>query len=127
MYLVVRGMINHFDKIPNEVLQIILIDAILSSEFVVLKCQTCENILKTCTRFKIMIKEEGKLLLPRIHILPDKDLLSGPSYNRKIKVSVRKITRAFGNSSGLSMDLSRLIGDRKWKSAWLNIVPGRNS
>ena len=74
-----------------------------------------------------MIKEEGKLLLPRIHILPDKDLLSGPSYNRKIKVSVRKITRAFGNSSGLSMDFSRLIGDRKWKSAWLNIVPGRNS
>ena len=27
------SMINHFDKIPNEVLQIILIDAILSSEF----------------------------------------------------------------------------------------------
>ena len=74
-----------------------------------------------------MIKEEGKLLLPRIHILPDKDLLSDPSCNKKIKVNVRKITRAFGNSSVLSMDLSRLIGDRKWKSAWLNIVPGRNS
>ena len=40
------SMIYHFDKIPNEVLQIILIDDILSSEFGVLKCQTYENTLK---------------------------------------------------------------------------------
>ena len=34
------SMINHFDKIPNEVLQINLLDAILNSEFGVLKCKT---------------------------------------------------------------------------------------
>ena len=57
-----------------------------------------------------MIEFSGKRFLPRLYIRPI-DALSKSIFNGKIKVSVRKITAAFGSASGTAMiALNMLIG-----------------
>ena len=51
----------------------------------------------------------------------------GKSCNGKILVSRRKLTSAFGKSSGLASQLSNCIGDKKWKSSWLILTPEKYS
>ena len=41
------------------------------------------------------------------------------SFNRNIKVSVRKLMKHFGQGSGLILLVAELIGNKNWKSAWL--------
>ena len=58
-----------------------------------------------------MIKFSGKSLLPRIYLHP---INVAPTFNGKIKVSVRKTTVQYVNS-------------RKWKSTWLILSPQKHS
>ena len=70
-------------------------------------------------------RKKGKMLLPCIYIKLDDDikkLLDG-----KIKVSVRKLLKSFGQGNGLIMRVAELIGIKNWKSIWLIILPDRNS
>ena len=40
------------------------------------------------------------------------------AFNGKIKVTVRKITAAFGSASDLTIDIAQ-YADRNWRPAWL--------
>ena len=64
------------------------------------------------------------MLLPCIYTKPDDDIKK--SFNGKIKVSVRKLLKSFGQGSGLIMRVAELIGNKNWKSAWLILLPDRN-
>ena len=44
------------------------------------------------------------------------------AFNGKIKVSVRKITAAFGSASGVAMDIAQ-YADRNWRFAWFILSP----
>ena len=113
---------NFWDILPDELVERILHHAIETSTYSISdhKCQTYCSILETCCRFK-MIEFSGKRFLPRLYIRPI-DALSKSIFNGKIKVSVRKITAAFGSASGTAMD-SAQYADRNWRSAWLILSP----
>ena len=64
------------------------------------------------------------MLLPCIYTKPDDDIKK--SFNGKIKVSVRKLLKSFGQGSGLIMRVAELIGNKNWKSAWLILLLDRN-
>ena len=49
------------------------------------------------------------------------------SYNGKINVSIRKIINVFGVACSAILKLCEIIGDKKWKSAWLVLERGRYS
>ena len=50
----------------------------------------------------------------------------GKPYNGKIIVSTRKLTSTFGKSSGLVSQLSNCIDDKKWRSSWPILTPGKH-
>ena len=81
------------------------------------KCQTYRSILQPCCRFKI-IEFSGKLLLYKHPI----DALPKSTFNGKIKVSVQKVTAAFGSASGLAINIAQ-YADRNWRSVWLILSP----
>ena len=62
---------------------------------------------------------------PSIYIKPDGDIKK--SFNGKIKVSVRKLLKIFDQGSGLLMRVVELTGNKNLKSAWLILLPDRNS
>ena len=68
-----------------------------------------------------MIEFSGKRFLPRLYI-HSIDALPKSTSNGKIKVSVRKITAAFGSASDVAMDIAQ-YADRNWRSVWLILSP----
>ena len=70
-------------------------------------------------------RKKGKMLLPCIYIKLDDDIKK--SLDGKIKVSVRKLLKSFGQGNGLIMRVAELIGNKNWKSVWFIILPDRNS
>ena len=50
-----------------------------------------------------------------------------PRFNDKIKKSVRKIMKTFGPNSGVATSLAETVDDKKWRSAWVVINPGKHS
>ena len=65
-----------------------------------------------------MIKSSGKSLLPHISLNSANAVLK-PKFNEKNKVSVRKITAAFGLSSDVVTKILQYVNSKKWKSSWL--------
>ena len=116
------GVINYWDKLPDEIVEKILLESIKNSDYM---CKTCSNVLNTCTRFQ-MVKRIGEKLLPRIYIRED-DAVKKLSFNGKFKVSVRKLIKRFGQGSGLIKRVAELIRDKHWKSAWLILMPDKCS
>ena len=41
--------------------------------------------------------------------------------------SVQELLRSFGQGSGLIIRVAKLIGNKNWQSAWLKLLPERNS
>ena len=111
--------IKGWDKLPDEIDEKILIQAIKSYNDV---CETYK-IKNSCSRFQI-IGKKGKMLLPCIYIKPDDNIKK--SFNGKIKFSVRKLLKPFGQGSALIMYGSQLVGNKNWKSVWLISLPARN-
>ena len=62
-----------------------------------------------------------KCFLPRLYVHPI-DALPKSTFNGKIKISVPKITAAFGSASGFAIDIAQ-YADRNWRSAWLILSP----
>ena len=50
------------------------------------------------------------------------DVLPKSTFNGKIKVSVQKVTAAFGSASGLAINVAQ-YADRNWRSVWLILSP----
>ena len=104
--------------LPNKLVERILHFAIETSTCSVsdYKCQTYRSILQTWCRSKMM-EFSGKRFLPRLDIHPI-DTLPKPIFNGKSKVSVQKITTAFGSASGVAVDIAQ-YADSNWRSDWL--------
>ena len=112
--------INGLDKLPDENVEKILIQAIKSSDHV---CETYNNITDSCSRFQI-IGKKGKccflvFLSNQMTILRSRLI--------EIKVIVRKLLKSFVQGRELIIRVSELIDNKNWKSAYLILLPDRNS
>ena len=107
-----QSKMNFFDQLPNELVQIILI-----------KSTTLDNyasVRKTCQRFKILLEDKVEDILPMVHInFPGNLYNSLPRRSNRIKVSVRKLTKALGQGSGSIKAIRDGIAKKNWRSAWL--------
>ena len=116
---------NLWAKLPNEMIEKILIDTVKSSDNVV---ETYRAVSRTCSKFKEIVQRKQESLLPRLYIkFQDRVLDTLPRWNGMIKVSVRKVVKIFGSLSGVAVSLADMIKDKKWKSAWLTIRPEKHS
>ena len=50
-----------------------------------------------------------------------------PCFYDKIKVSIRKIMKTFGPKRGVATSLAEIVDDKKWRSTWVAINPGKHS
>ena len=87
------------------------------------ECETYSNIINSCSRFQI-IGKRGEMIPICVYIKPDVDIKN--SINGKIKVSVQKLLKSFGQGSGSIMRVAELIGNKNCKSACLILLPDRN-
>ena len=116
---------NYWDELPNELVERILLEAMISSSDI---CLTYESILRTCRRFQL-IEKKGKELLPHIYIKADEAIQKCLSYNGMIKVSVRKIVKLYGENSGIVLAITEIMKEHpsKWRSAWLLLAQYKHS
>ena len=76
----------------------------------------------TCSRFRSIIKEKQNDILPRVYLdFNDNVLERFPRRGNRIKVTVNKLSRHFGPNSGAIDDVSKAIGNKNRRSAWLLI------
>ena len=117
---------NLWNKLPTEIVTEILTGAVKSSRNV---AETFHSVEHTCRRFQDIIQPKMDSLLPRIYIPPlfTGDLMNLSARSGTIKVSVRKLAMICGQSSGVIMDIQDIIGDKKWKSAWLVLSEKKHS
>ena len=113
------GMVNHFDdltchmdRLPNETLTIIIDQVLISSNFSWPnhRCHVYNQLCNVNTRFQDITQRLASKVLPRIHF---------SSLGVAGKVSVKKILKMFGPSSGVVLELRRIISNKKWANAWL--------
>ena len=107
----VNGNCN-VENLPNEVLekifQIVLISAVLCAGNA---CCEYQSLCRVNRRFR-EVTERLYGMLPRVHI-------SGGLQSRV--VSVRSLIKKYGLSSGLVIELRRIISNPKWADAWLEL------
>ena len=103
---------NPFDQLPDEIVQMIL-----------MKSTTLDNyafVSNTCQRFKNLLEDKVEDILPMVHINFDEKLYNAlPRRSNRIKVTVRKLSKALGKSSGIIDSISNSIAQKNWRSAWL--------
>ena len=108
---------NFFDQLPIEIDHMILELATVNQDVI-----TFNAVHNTCSRFRSIIKEKQNDILPRVYLnFYDNVLERLPRRGNKIKVSVNKLSRHFGPNSGAIDDVSKAIGNKNWRSAWLLI------
>ena len=88
-----------------------------------LKTRVCLKCFMHDCRFQI-VKQKIKRLLPHVYI-DTNEKCEHSSYRNTIKVSVRKFTKLFGQNSWLLSDISNIVKEKKWKSAWLILCKGK--
>ena len=93
---------NLFDKLPDEILEMILMN--------VTKSHAIEA-------FYSGKKDE---IQPMVHInFPQNVFQNLPRQANKIQVSVKKLSKFFGSCSGVIECVGKAIGQKLWRSAWL--------
>ena len=106
---------NVWSKLRDEVAERILELSVRNSDK---PLSTYHKLSRTCSRFNILLQRRNRYLLPRVHLnFSDSDFKKLDKYNGKIKVSVRKIVKVFGEICGASLYISNVINEKKWKSA----------
>ena len=88
-------------------------------------CETYASIKLMCCKWARIIEGKGPALLSKIYIDMWKPLRK--PYNGKIIANTRKLISIFGKSSGVASQLSTCIGDKKCRSSWLILTPGKHS
>ena len=117
--------LDYWNVVPTEILEKILL---LSVETAEKPLSTYHFLSRTCSRFKTVLQRQRHVLLPSVHIrFTDDEAKKLDSYNGKIKVSIRKIIKVFGVACSAILKLPEIIGDKKWKSAWLVLEQGKYS
>ena len=94
--------INLWNKLPDEIVKTILLNAIGSFSNAI---QNYYCIMETCSRFQI-VKQKGKRLLPRVYI-DTYEKFEHSSKQKMIEVSVGKLTKLLGQNSGLLLNISK--------------------
>ena len=103
---------SYFDQLHDEIVEMILMKATTSDTF--------DSISNTCRRFKSLLEERKEDILPMVHIdFPEKVYNDLPRRSNKVKVSVKKLSICFGPTSGIIECISKGIGKKNWRSAWL--------
>ena len=112
---------NYFDKAPDEIVEMTLINATKSQGM-----DAFHSISKTCTRFKSVIEGEKEEIIPLVHLNFHENVLQSlPRRGKKITISVKKLSKFFGPSSWVIDCINKAIGKELWRSAWL-LIEKRN-
>ena len=122
--MVIRSS-NFWSDAPDEIIEMILLYALQQSGNSVEKCENYNSIKSTCLKWLKNVEVKGPAFLPKVYI--DTWQPIGKSCNDKILISRRKLASTFRKSSGLASQLSNYIGDKKWKSSWLILIPEKYS
>ena len=105
---------NLFDKLPDEILELILMNVTKSHVVDVFY-----SISRTCKRFQSVIEGKKDEILPMVHInFPENVFQNLRRRASKIKVSVKKLSKLFGSCGGVVECVSKAIGKKLWRSAW---------
>ena len=108
-----HNKISHMDRLPNEILRKIIYQVLISSNFVsglttdvtfTIKCAMPVN-----TRFRHGFNPKGGFS-DSAGIYFSSDGVAG-------NVSVKKLVRMYGPSSGIVFELRRIISNQKWANA----------
>ena len=76
--------------------------------------------------FNDALKRKKDALLRHIHIkFPESIFDTLTRFHNKVEVSVWKIMKTFGLSSGIGTNLFEVADGKKWRSAWVVINPGK--
>ena len=114
---------NLFEKIPDEILEMILMN--------VTKLHAIDafySITQTCKSFQSVIEGKKDEILPMVHIyFPENVSQNLPGRGNKIKVSVKKLSKFFDSCSGVIECVSKAIGKKLWRSAWLLITKRKHN
>ena len=103
----------------------ILLDGVNSSKN---STETYVILSQTCSRFNGILKQKKYALFPRIYMkFPERVFHSLPQFQDKVKVGIWKIMKTFVSYSGVATSLAEIVDDKKLKSAWLVINPGKHS
>ena len=114
---------NLFDKLSDEILEIILMNVTKSHAI-----DAFYSINRTCKRFQSVIEGKKDEILPMVHIhFPENVFQNLPRRAKKIKVSVKKLSKFFGSCSGVIECVSKAIGKKLWRSAWLLIAKRKHN
>lgn len=110
---------NYFNNLPDEIVEIILLFA---GKSVAQSVDTYHSLIKTCSRFKSIIERRKAEILPQIHVkFPEAVFRSLPKRRKKIKISVKRLLKCFGQYSAVSESVNLVIARKNWKSAWMLI------
>ena len=112
-----KALMNFFDQLLVEIVHMILELATVNQDVI-----TFNAVHNTCSRLPSIIKEKQNDILPRVYLdFYDNVLERLPRRGNKTKVSVNKLSRHFGFNSGAIDDVSKAIGNKNWRTAWLLI------
>ena len=86
------------------------------------------SISQTCKIFQSVIEGKKDEILPMVHInFPENVFQNMPRRANKIKVSLNKLSKFFGSSSGAIECVSKAIGNKLWRSVWLLIAKRKHN
>ena len=86
------------------------------------------SISRTCKRFQSVPEGKKDEILPMVHInFPENVFQNMPRRASKIKLSVKKLFKFFGSCSGVIECVSKAIGKKLWRSAWLLIAKRKHN
>ena len=103
------------DTLPDEIIEIIISTVVFSSQFSWPdhRCNVYNQLRNVNTRFRMLTKRVAHSMLPRVYI---------SSGSEPGTVSIRKLIKTFGPSSGVVLELKSIISHPKWANVWLTLV-----
>ena len=101
------------ERLPNEMLEKILSEALLSSGFSWPNhvCRMYNNLCKVNVRFRDITRR-------LVSMLPSSYFSEGGELGI---VSVRSLIKKFGSSSGVVLEVRRIVASPNWENAWLDL------
>ena len=120
--ILIEGKIDNYavPNLPNEVIEMILFDAVKSSKN---STETCAVVSQTCSIFNGILKRKKDVLLPHNHMkFPDSVFDSLTRFEDKIKVSLQKIMKTFGSYGKVAKAWLKLLMIRNGDSHGLSLT-----
>ena len=114
---------NLFDKLLGEILEMLLVNVTKAHAI-----DAFYSISRTCKRFQSVTVGKKDEILPMVHInFPENVFQNLPGRANKSRVSLKKLSKFFGSCSGVIEYVSKAIGKKLWRSAWLLIAKRKHN